>query len=355
VPGPERSVTVLIASPLEEELARRVAELDPAIELLYEPDLLPAARWVGDIAGDSSFKRDEEGERRFGDLLERADVLYGIPGRSGEALADALRRGPGIRWVQARNAGAGEQVADALRLAPAELERVAVTTAAGVHAGPLAEFCMLGLLAFVKDLPRLEQDRAERRWPEHDRPGRELRGRTLLLLGLGGVGREIARLAQSFGMGVLGVRRNPSEEVPGVDEVHRPDQLPALAARSDHLAVTLPLTDATRHLVNAEVLDALPGDAVVVNVGRGGVVDEPALIERLSQGSLAGAALDVVEREPLSEDSPLWGLPNVVLSPHDAALVPAEPERVMDLFLDNLRRHLEDQPLRNRVDLDALY
>jgi phosphoglycerate dehydrogenase-like enzyme len=119
--------------------------------------------------------------------------------------------------------------------------------------------------------------------------------------------------------------------------------------------VTLPLTEATRHLVDAEILDALPSDAVVVNVGRGGVVDEPALIERLSAGSLAGAALDVVEREPLPEDSPLWVLPNVIISPHDAALVPAEPERVMELFLDNLRRHLEGEPLRNRVDLDALY
>ena len=348
------SVPVLIASPLEEELARRVAELDPAVELLYEPDLIPAGRWVGDIAGDPSFERDGEGDSRFGELLGRAEVLYGIPGRSGEALADAVRRGPGIRWVQARNAGAGQQVADAVR-AGAELGRVAVTTSAGVHAGPLAEFCMLGLLAFVKDLPRLERNRAERRWPVHDTPGRELRGQTLLLLGLGGVGREIARVAQAFGMSVLGVRRDPSQEEPGVDEVHSPDELPALAARSDHLVVTLPLTEATRHLVDAEVLDALPSDAVLVNVGRGGVVDEPALIERLSGGSLAGAALDVVESEPLAEDSPLWELPNVIISPHDTALVPAEPVRVMDLFLDNLGRYLADEPLRNRVDLEALY
>jgi phosphoglycerate dehydrogenase-like enzyme len=355
VPDPERRPTVLIASPLEQELADRVAALDPEIELLYEPELLPAARWVGDIAGDSSFQRDEEGERRFGELLARADVLYGMPGKSGEGLAEALRRGPQIRWVQARNAGAGEQVAAAARLAPADVERVTVTTAAGVHAGPLAEFCMLGLLAFAKDLPRLECDRAERRWPEHDRPGRELRDRTLLVLGLGGVGQEIARLAQAFGMRVLGVRRDPSREVPGVDEVHAPDQLPALAARADHIAVTLPLTEATRHLVDAEVLDALPSEAVFVNVGRGGVVDEEALIERLAGGSLAGAALDVFEHEPLPEDSPLWTLPNVILSPHDTALVPAEPERIMELFLDNLRRYLAGEPLRNRVNLDAFY
>jgi phosphoglycerate dehydrogenase-like enzyme len=355
VPDPQRRVTVLIASPLEEELANRVAALDPAVELLYEPELLPAARWVGDITGEESFRRDQEQEGRFGELLARADVLYGIPGKSGEGLVEALRRGPRIRWVQGRNAGAGEQVAAAARLAPTEVERVTVTTAAGVHAGPLAEFCLLGLLAFVKALPRLERDRAERHWPEHERPGRELRGATLLLLGLGGVGREIARLAQGFGMRVLGVRRDPSQEVPEVDEVHTPDDLPALAGRADHLAVSLPLTDATRHLVDAAVLDALPSDAVVVNVGRGAVVDEQALIERLSDGSLAGAALDVFEREPLPQDSPLWALPNVVLSPHDTALVPAEPERVMDLFLDNLRRYLDGEPLHNRVSLDGFY
>jgi phosphoglycerate dehydrogenase-like enzyme len=355
VPEPESRPTVLIASPLEEELADRVAALEPEVELLYEPALLPKARWVGDIAGDSSFRRDEESERRFGELLARADVLYGIPGKSGEGLAEALRRGPQIRWVQGRNAGAGEQVAAAARLAPAEVEQVTVTTAAGVHAGPLAEFCMLGLLAFVKGLPRLERDRAERRWPERERPGRELRGRTLLILGLGGVGREIARLAQAYGMRVLGVRRDASQEVPGVDEVHTPDDLPALAARADHLVVTLPLTESTRHLVEAEVLDALPSDAVFVNVGRGGVVDEEALVERLSGGSLAGAALDVFEREPLPQGSPLWTLPNVILSPHDTALVLAEPERVMDLFLDNLRRYLDGEPLRNRVNLDSFY
>ena len=355
MPGPERRVTVLIASPLEEELASRVAALDPAVELLYEPDLLPAARWVGDVSGEASFQRDEAQQGRFEKLLARAEVLYGVPGKSGEGLAEALRHGPGIRWVQGRNAGAGEQVAAAARLAPTEVERVVVTTAAGVHAGPLAEFCLLGLLAFVKELPRLERDQAERRWPEHERPGRELRGGTLLLLGLGGVGREIARLAQGFGMRVIGVRRDPSHEVPGVDELHAPDDLPALARRADHLAVTLPLTDATRHLVDAAVLDALPSDAVVVNVGRGAVVDEQALIERLSDGSLAGAALDVFEREPLPRDSQLWALSNVILSPHDTALVPAEPKRVMDLFLDNLRRYLDGEPLRNRVTLDGFY
>jgi len=152
------------------------------------------------------------------------------------------------------------------------------------------------------------------------------------------------------------VRRNPAgEQVPGVEEVHAPDRLADLAARADDIVVTLPLTDATRRLVDSEVLAALGPGGVFVNVGRGGVVDEAALIERLRDGTLAGAALDVFEREPLPEDSPLWTLPNVILSPHTAALVAAEPVRVMELFRDNLRRYLEGEPLRNRVDLRAFY
>jgi phosphoglycerate dehydrogenase-like enzyme len=349
-----RSVTVLIASPLEAELAQRVAELDERVELLYEPELLPPARFVGDTAGEPSFERGSEGERRFGELLARAEVLYGMPGGSGKGLADALRRGPGVRWVQGRNAGAGEQVADAARIAPAEVGRVAVTTSSGVHAGPLAEFCMLGLLAFAKDLPRLERDRTERSWPELPAPGHELRGRTLVVVGLGAIGREIARLAQAFGMRVVGVRRNPSPDE-GVDAVHPPERLAELAAEANDMAVTLPLTEATRGMVDSDTLAALGPGGVFVNVGRGGVVDEGALIERLRDGTLAGAALDVFQREPLPADSPLWALPNVILSPHGAALVTAEPVRVLELFLDNLRRYLDGEPLRNEVDSEALY
>lgn len=350
-----RSVPVLIASPLEPELARRVADADPRVELLYESDLLPPARWIGDTNGDPSFRRDPGAERRFGELLARAEVLYGLPGGSGEGLADALRRGPGVRWVQGRNAGAGEQVADAARLAPGEVRRAVVTTSSGVHVGPLAEFCMLGLLAFVKDLPRLQRDQAKRSWPELPRPGIELCGRTLIVVGLGAIGREIARLAQGFGMRVVAVRRNSSRDVPGVDAVQPPERLAELAAGADDMAVTLPLTESTRGMVDADTLAALGPGGVFVNVGRGGVVDEAALVERLRDGTLAGAALDVFEREPLPADSPLWTLPNVIVSPHSAALVTAEPERVLELFIDNLGRYLEGEPLRNQVDLEAFY
>ena len=152
--------TVLIASPLDDELARRIAQVDERIELLYDPSVVPASRYMGDIAGD--FAPDPT---RWAELLARAEVLFGIPGSSPQGLIDAIHGGPALRWVQARNAGAGQQVAQALELDRPALERVAVTTASGVHAIPLAEFTLMGLLAFAKRLPRMQRDKARGYWP----------------------------------------------------------------------------------------------------------------------------------------------------------------------------------------------
>jgi phosphoglycerate dehydrogenase-like enzyme len=348
-------VVVMIATPLEPELAQRVGRVDPRAELLYDPALLPPARFDGDIAGEEEFRRDAVGERRWGEMLARAEVLYGIPGNSGPGLAEVLRGGRHVRWIQARNAGAGEHVSYAVAHASNEIGRVVVTTASGVHGGPLAEFSLLGLLAFAKRLPELEEDKRARYWPEDQRASSELRGRTMLVVGLGAIGRETARLAKAFGMNVLGVKRSAEGAIDNVDEIHTPGRLPALAARADAIVVTLPLTDETRRLVDARTLAAVKRGAIFVNVGRGAVVDEDALVERLRDGTLGGAALDVFEREPLPPDSPLWTLPNVIVSPHSAALVAAEGERVLEVFCDNLRRYLAGEPLRNRVDPQGYY
>lgn len=343
---------VLIASPLGPELARRIADTDDRIDLTYLPGLLPQARWSGDVVGEGGVGLEDP---RWEAPLQRAEVLFGIPGGSPEGLVDAVRRAPALRWVQARNAGAGEQLGGALRLAPGELGNVAVTTSSGVHAGPLAEFALFGLLAFTKGLPALLADQRERHWPPGQQPVGELRGRTLLIVGLGEIGAETARLAQAFGMRVLAVKRDASGEAAHVDELHPADDLRALVDRADGIVITLPLTDATRGLLDAGTLAAVKPGAVLVNVGRGAVVDETALAERLQDGTLAGAALDVFTEEPLPEDSPLWGLDNVIVSPHNAALVEAEEARVVELFCDNLRRRLDGEPLRNELDPEVLY
>jgi glyoxylate/hydroxypyruvate reductase A len=348
-----RTLDVMIATPLEEEHAERIRDSDPRVRLWYDPGLLPTPHYPGDHRGNTGFRRDEAGERTWSEMLARAEVLFGLPGDSPEGLRDAVQRGRRLRWVHGTAAGAGEQVR-AARLPKRVLARLTVTTSAGVHAVPLAEFAMLGLLALVKDLRGLERARTAKRWPSRRRPVGELRGRTVLVLGLGGIGQELARLASAFGMHVLGVRRTP-RPVEGVDEVHATGELRRLLPRADAVAVTLPLTEETEGLLDAEALDALPHGAFLVNVGRGGVIDEAALVERLRSRRIAGAALDVFATEPLPASSPLWELPNVLISPHAAALSTHENERIVALFVDNVHRYLAGERLRNRVHPQAFY
>jgi phosphoglycerate dehydrogenase-like enzyme len=345
---------VLIASPLEAELAARIQAADPRAEVLFEPDLLPPARYPGDHRGDPSFARDAEGEARWRALLDRAEVLFGVPEDSTEGLAEVVDGLPRLRWVHATSAGAGEQVRKA-GLSPEALKRVVITTSSGVHAVPLAEFAILGLLAMAKELPRLIEDQRARAWPEVRRPVRELSGQTLFLLGLGEIGREVARLGKALGMRTVGFRRTEGPPPEWVDEVHGPQRLAELAGQADAMVVSLPMTEQTAGLVDRATIERLPASCIFVNIGRGGVVDEPALIDALRDRRIAGAVLDVFATEPLPADSPLWTLPNVLVTPHAAALSARENERIAELFADNLRRYLDGRPLRNVVEPGLYY
>ena len=344
---------VFIATPLAEDLVERLRGVDGRLEIVHEPELLPPPRYPSDHRGDDAFRRTPEQERRFEELVAAAEVLFGIPGDTPEGLAWAFAVSPRLRFVQATAAGAGEQVR-ASGVAPDELARVAVATSSGVHAGPLAEWALFGLLAFKKELPRLLDDKARGRWPGHYAVP-ELAGSTLLVAGVGAIGAEVARLASAFGMRVLGVKRHPDDPVPHVESMHGPEELPRLAREADAIVVTLPLTDETRGLVDRKTIESLREGAVFVNIGRGAVVDEDALVDALRSGRLAGAALDVVSQEPLPPSSPLWALDNVILSPHTAALSVRENARIVDLFADNLRRFLAGEPIRNRVRPSVFY
>jgi len=340
---------VMIASPLEAELVARIRRADPRIEVLWEPDLLPPARYPADHGGDPAFRRDRAGEARWRAMLDRAEVLFGVPGDSVDALAEVVTSAPRIRWIHATSAGAGEWVRRA-NLAPEDLGRVAITTSSGVHAVPLAEFAILGLLAIAKELPRLVTDQRAKVWPEVRQPLRELHGQSLFLLGLGAIGREVARLGKALGMRTVGFRRTQGPPPEWVDEVHGPERLPDLAGEADAVVVSLPLTEQTAGLVDRATIERLPPDCIFVNVGRGGVVDEPALIDALRERRIGGAVLDVFAEEPLPPDSPLWTLPNVLVTPHAAALSARENERIVELFVANLRRFLDGDPLTNVIE-----
>ncbi|MGI8557894.1 MAG: D-2-hydroxyacid dehydrogenase [Solirubrobacteraceae bacterium] len=349
--SPSRTATVVIATPIAAGLVEPIRAV-AGVEVLYEPDLLPEVRYPGDHEGVEGFIRDPDGERRWQEMLRGAEVMLGLPGDSPEGLAAVVRSNPDLRWVQGTAAGTGEQV-KAAGLTGEELERVTFTSASGVHVGPLAEFCLLGLLFFTKGVPRLEADQRAHHWDHY--PVAELRGNTLLVLGLGAIGTEVARLAKALGMRTIGVNRRGVSDSPHVDEAHPRSQLLELLGEADALVATLPLTEETRGMLDAEAIGRMKPGAILINAGRGGVIDEPALVAALRESRLKGAALEVFATEPLPTDSPLWDLPNVLISPHTAALSLHENERIQELFTENLRRYIRGDELLSRVNPTLFY
>ena len=330
------------------------ARAGATVDVRYEPSILPPQRFPADHAGDPAWRRSADDAARWNRLLAGTDIALGVPGDTPAGLLALVAAAPAIAWVQGTAAGAGEQARRA-GLAASIAERLVLTSAAGIHATPLAEFAVFGLLSFVKDLDRLLRHQRAANWPGRW-PMRQLRGSRVLLLGLGGVGREVARLCAAFGAQVTGVRRNPDGPVvPGVALTIGLDDLDQALPGSDAVIVTLPGTPATVGLLDAHRLAMLPPHAILVNVGRGTVVDHGALVAALDTGRLRGAVLDVTDPEPLPASSPLWRRDDVLISPHTAALRVDEDDRLVDLFADNLERWLTGRPLRNVVDLTAGY
>jgi glyoxylate/hydroxypyruvate reductase len=343
-------VTVVICSYFEEEHVERIRAVDERVRVLYREDLVPPPRWPGDHAGPPEWHRSGEGEKEFLAMLGEGEVLYDFPRGH---VGDLVRVAPRLRWVQASMAGAGE-VAQKARL---QDTGVTVTTASGVYSGPLAEFAMMALLQHVKDLDRLRRDKAEKRWREAHTD--TLYGKTLCIVGMGNIGRAVAARARPFGMRVVGVKRVVREEDEAwehADELYTTRDLHPALWEADCVVVALPGTPETFRLLDAEAISAMKRGAYFVNVGRGKVVYERSLVEALMSGHLSGAALDVFEEEPLPEESPLWELPNVIVSPHSTDNVPGLTNELQsELFRDNLRRYLDGEPLRNELDKKLLY
>ena len=339
-------VNVLVASPLEPEHAARIEAADPRVSVLYEPDLLPVPRYPCDHTGVPR-PLSGAGLDRWAALRQRADVSFDF---DWQAPADMAANCPRLRWVQGTSAGIGGFLE---RTGLASTPMV-FTTAAGVHATPLAEFALLGLLYFAKDLPALARWQYQRHWHRH--AVGQLAGRRVLLVGLGGVGGAVARLLAAAGVEVTGAARTPRHrDVPGVTSFVTPDHIGQVLPAVDAVILACPLTEQTRHLIAARELALMRPGAVLVNISRGQVVDEEALITALSSGHLGGACLDVFQTEPLPASSPLWQLDNVIISPHSASTVAAENHLLAELFSDNLQRWLAGRPLRNVYDRVAGY
>ena len=259
----------------------------------------------------------------------------------------AARKAPRLAWMHVFNAGVDHPIFVEM------LGRgVRLTTSSGSAAEPIAHTAIMGMLALARNLPRWLEAQRRHAWDsdhDTDRHPRDLRGQTAVVLGVGHIGAEFARLARAFGVRVIGVRRSGRKPDDPVDELHAPHDLPELLPRADWLVIACPLTRETRGLIDAGLIARLPEGARVINVARGEIVAEAAMIAALKSGHLAGAYLDVFETEPLPADSPLWDMPNVLVSPHNAAISAGNDRRVREMFLENLRRWHRGEPLVNEV------
>lgn len=257
-----------------------------------------------------------------------------------EALA-ALMRGKSLRWVQSGSAGVESPAFYDL------LKRgIRLTNAAGIHAEPIAQYVIMQMLNRIKRTRAHFELQAAHRWESIG--GGELTGLTVGIVGFGGIGRAVARLAKPFGMRVVGSKRTRVED-PALDLLYSPEQLGALLAESDFVVLAAPESEHTRGMIGAAALEQMKPKAVLINVARGGLVDEEALADALRRKRIGGAVLDVTATEPLPETSPLWDLPNCVITPHDSAFSPLSLERTLELFLDNLSRFRRGEPLLNEV------
>jgi len=282
------------------------------------------------------------------DRTEIEGALDEIEIAAGGFPHDLLSRARNLRWLQQWGAGA-----DWLLRYPEAVDLdFVLTNASGVHTIPISEHILAFLLTFARGFHRAVHAQSRRQWlHDSEQLGLfELAGKTMLLIGLGAIGARTAQVAAALGLRVLAVRRNPSLSVPGVEAIFAPDRLLELLPKADLVVLTVPLTHETRGMIGERELQAMKPTAYLVNIGRGGTIQEAALIQALRKGWIAGAGLDVFETEPLPENSPLWEMENVLITAHYAGATPHYHERALAIFLDNLRRYRAGEPLRNVVD-----
>jgi phosphoglycerate dehydrogenase-like enzyme len=276
-----------------------------------------------------------------------ADVIFAWrPERA--TLEPNLSRARRLRWIQTASAGVDRLLFPALVEAD-----IVVTNARGVFDDAIAEYAIACILVFAKDLAATIADSRNAVW--HYRYTEPVQGRSLLVLGPGPIGTAVARRASALGMRVEAIASAGRTASAPYDRVRGTDALIDALGGADYVVNTLPLTERTRHVLDDAAFEAMRPTARLVNLGRGATVDEAALVRALRRGAIAGAALDVFETEPLPADSPLWGMPNVIVSPHMSGDLAGWEARVVDVFARNLDRFLRDEPLHNVVDKSRGY
>lgn len=284
-------------------------------------------------------KNKEDWLRQKAEFADRINVVFG--------LRPFLwyKEMPNLAWCQQTGAGAN-WLLDMPDVARSDM---ILTNASGVHAIPISEHILALMLSLSRGIHLNIRSQSDRKW---DRRGEvlELDGATVGIIGLGAIGEKTAEKAKGLNMRVLGLRRNPGKSSPFVEKMFGPDGLQELLSQSDWVVLTAAMTAETRGMIGEAEFKAMKKTAFIINIARGPIIDEPAMIEALQGGAIAGAGLDVFETEPLPQDSPLWDMENVVITPHYAGATPRYMDRLLDIFTENLRRYQAGEPLINVVD-----
>lgn len=333
--GTDKTV-IMITTPLEAEHVARIAAVSPErVEIINRPDLMPPTTYLADHTGPAGWRRTPEQSAEWIDLLRQADILWDFSQAEGRS---PLELSPNLKWVQTSSAGVGQLVN---RLGVADSDLI-VTTSSGVHAEPLTEFVFAVLLYHEKRIASLQASKQEKTWARFC--GGELSGKTIAIIGPGRIGREIARISRAFGLTVLAMPRTYHPERAaelGADQVFPRERLHDLLASADYVVLCTPHTPDTEGLIGAAEIAATKPGVVLINIARGVVIDEDAMIESLRSGQIAFAGLDVFRTEPLPADSPLWELPNVLINPHSASTAPSENGKITEIFCRNLQHFLD--------------
>jgi phosphoglycerate dehydrogenase-like enzyme len=336
-----KSRVVLITAPFETQWLERLQRLAPDLQIVHYP--------TGSIASIPD------------DLWWEVVILY----TSYATPLPSPEQAQSLRWVQLYSAGADTIVNHRLFQTS-----VIFTSASGVHSVNMAEYVFTVILAWFQRLPLMLERQRQRNWPSNlERQSlfvtEELRGKTICIVGYGSIGRQVAQLAGAFGMRVLAMHRRTDHDhrdlgfqLPGVGDpegilafrYYTPDQLHSMLIEGDIVVITVPLTSETREMFDEAAFQAMKPSAFLVNIARGEVCNELALVRALEEERIAGAALDVFQQEPLPPDNPLWGFRNVFISPHSAGLTPEYDSRAATIFEENLRRYLVGEPLYNLIE-----
>ncbi|HZQ37945.1 MAG TPA: D-2-hydroxyacid dehydrogenase [Dehalococcoidia bacterium] len=339
---PPIPLVISSALPVSHDAIERIKALDPRLQVQVVPEAQRPFLRPGQGA------TDDPNARALAETLSTAEILFAAY----ELPTDILQRAPALRWIHIVAAGVERWIAAGLL----EREGLIFTSGQGPTALPIAEYILMAMLMLAKNAPRYVRQQEERRWQGHR--GFELFGKTLGVVGLGTIGGEAARLAKAIGCRVIAVRRSldeAQENAEGVDLLLPARELPRLLAESDFVALCAPATPETRHLIDASALRRMKRTAYLINISRGSLIEEAALVAALQAGEIAGAALDVFEPEPLPEDSELWSLPQVLITPHVSNASEHFARRATELFVENLGRYLRGEPLRNVVTREKGY